>query len=310
MCCEEYKLQIGCLLDGETAPDVRAEVSDHIQTCAACRQELTDLQELASKISDFGGTRNKDRGTSSETNALSGDILSRSAPSEMWAAIERRIEMGDDQPTVQKQPPHKPSGSVRWVPSRRWTLAASLIFVFGFGLLGLNLFDSSAKASTINFAILLDGLPLDAQKAFRKFLAMYDAKPGSPLKAKEFAPALNFETPQTLPGGFQLVSVYLVQFGGHPGVAASYERDGEFLATIFHTPVTKEDFGTHKDYPCAIGKHHGHKVEVGSWKIVHLTDATTCHCVLSQLDEASALPAVMSAVAPRSTAPKAHDHGK
>lgn len=281
MCCAEHKHQIGRFLDDELAPDARAEVSEHLQICSACSLELANLRELTLGISD------------------SSDV---SVPSGLWDSIERRLNADADCPT------ERPVTGYRLLRSRRWALAASLVFVCGLGMLGLSLMDSSAKASTINFGVLLDALPLDAQKAFRKFLTLYDAQPGSPLDARKFAPSLDFEIPPTLPGGFRLDSVYLLQFGDHPGVAASYKRGGEFLATIFHAPVKNENFGTHKDYPCAIGKHHGHKVEVGSWKMVHLTDPTTCHCVLSQLDETSELPAVMAAIAPRASAAHVHGH--
>ena len=76
---------------------------------------------------------------------------------------------------------------------------------------------------------------------------------------------------------------------------------------LFHRPVQKEDYGTHKDHACVVGKHRGHKVEVGQWRLVHLTDPTTCHCVLSRLDEQTELPAVMAAVAPDSPASHGDD---
>ncbi len=281
MCCEKRKHQIGHFLDDELSPEARAVVSDHLQACSACRQELADLQELASGISD------------------SADVP---VPSDLWDSIERRLDAESDGVVERHVTRH------RFFRSRRWALAASVVFALGLGMMGLSLLNSPAEASSINFGVLLDALPLDARKAFQKFLTLYDARPGSPLDAREFAPSLSFDTPTTLPGGFRLDRVYLLEFGDRPGVAASYERDGEFLAAIFHAPVKEESFGTHKDYPCAVGKHHGHKVEVGSWRMVHLTDPTTCHCVLSQLDESSELPAIMAAVAPRTTSAQAHGH--
>lgn len=281
MRCEKHEHQIGRFLDNELAPDARVEIAEHLETCSVCRRELANLQELTSGVSDCR------------------DV---SIPSDIWKSIERRLKTRADRPAERAVTGYRLRGS------RRWALAASLVFVVGLGLLGLSSMNSSAKASTIDFGVLLDALPLDAQAAFHKFLTLYDARPGSPLDARKFAPSLDFETPPTLPGGFHLDTVYLLQFGNRPGVAASYVRDGEFLATIFHTPVKKEFFGTHKDYPCAVGKHHGHKVEVGSWKMVHLTDPSTCHCVLSQLDEALELPAVMAAVAPRAATAHTHEH--
>ncbi len=298
MCCEDYKLQLEYLLDEALSSDAHEKLSDHLKTCPACTAELDYLRELTSRIPDSSEVR---------------------VPPGLWDAIERRLDSGTDDQAGQDsrtagqvgqdggQTAHPVTG-YRFLSPTRWAWAASLVFVAGLGLFSLNFIDSPAKASTINFAVLLDALPLDAQKAFDKFLDLYDARPGSSFEAKEFAASLDFETPPTLPGGFQLESIYLLTFGDRPGVAASYKRGDEFLAAIFHTPVGVEDFGTHKDYPCAIGKHHGHKVEVGAWKMVHLTDPATCHCVLSQLDEETELPAVMSAVAPRiQTRP--HDHG-
>lgn len=281
MCCENTRQQLGRFLDDELAPDVRAEVSDHVQTCAACSLELERLRDLTSALFDR------------ETVSVPGNL---------WDSIERRLDSQSDPAAV----PHQ---ARRWKFRRRpWVLAASVVLAVGLGLLGPRLVDTQARASTVNFGVLLDALPLDAQKAFRKFLAFYDAQEASPVDAERFAPSLDFATPPTLPGGFRLKSVYLLQFGDEPGIAASYERNGEFLATIFHAPVEQEDFGTHKDYPCVVGKHHGHKVEVGEWSLVHLTSPTTCHCVLSRLDEGTELPAVMAAVAPHTSASDPHGH--
>ena len=281
MRCETVRQQLGRLLDDELVPHVRAEVNDHLQTCPACILELESLQDLTSALSDSEPV---------------------SVPGNLWASIECRLDSATGRPSA---PIENRPGLLR---RRPWALAASVVMAVGLGVLALSLMDNQAKASTVNFGVLLDALPLDAQKAFRKFLLLYDARPASPVDAKRFAPSLDFATPPTLPGGFRLNSVYLLQFGAQPGIAASYDRNGEFLATIFHTPVKQEDFGTHKDYPCVVGKHHGHKVQVGAWKLVHLKDPTTCHCVLSQLDERSELPAVMAAVTPRAAAADAYDH--
>jgi len=177
-------------------------------------------------------------------------------------------------------------------------MAAAIVLAVGMGLYGLIQTGSSAQAEPVLFGTLLDALPLDAQKAFRKFLMLYDARPSSPVEAKKYASDLDFDVPEQLPGGFSLDAVYLLRFGNHPGVAATYDRNGEFLGTIFHPPVQREDFGTHRDYSCVVGKHRGHKVEVGPWKLVHLTDPTTCHCILSKLDNPADLARIVAAVAP------------
>jgi len=178
-------------------------------------------------------------------------------------------------------------------------------------MFGLSSLESTAHASTVDFGVLLDALPLDAQKAFRKFLIRYDAKPSTPIAAKRNAADLNFDTPPVLPGGFRLQAVYELRIGGTKGIAAAYDRDGEFLGAVFHPPMKYEKFGSHENLPCIVGEHCGHKVQVGEWKLVHLTDPTTCHCLLSRLDEQSEMPAVMAAIAPKVSemeSTSSHDH--
>ena len=184
--------------------------------------------------------------------------------------------------------------------STPWAIAAGVVLAVGLGVVGLMSFEKTAQASTVDFGMLLDALPLDANKAFKKFLASYDAKPTTPIAAKRIASDLNFDTPAVLPGGFRLQAVYELQIGRTKGIAAAYDRNGEFLATVFHLPMKHEKFGSHADYPCVIGEHCGYKVQVGEWKLVHLTDPTTCHCLLSKLDEQREMPAIMEAIAPHS----------
>ena len=283
MCCEQIERQLGLMLDGELPPGQRAGVEAHLVGCRACRDEWQRLQTIAGALAQSDG----------------GDLT---PPEQLWPAITHRLDQTD---APDRSPEHRPSdgppvGPRRpWFGPRVWQLAASLLMVAGLGVLAFYPFARKAEASTINFSVLLDALPLDAARAFQKFLLLYDAQPIAPAEAKRRAPDLQYDTPPTLPGGFRLQRVYLMRFAGKPGVAAVYDRGGEFLATIFHSPVKREDYGTHRDYPCVIGKHRGHSVSVGDWKLVHLTDPSTCHCVLSRLDESRDLPKIMSAVAPR-----------
>jgi hypothetical protein len=53
----------------------------------------------------------------------------------------------------------------------------------------------------------------------------------------------------------------------------------------------------------------GYCVETGPWRLIHFTDPTTCHCILSKLTSDSDLKAVMAAVSPdfdRYSGEKAH----
>ncbi len=270
MTCDEVRRQLGALIDGELSPDLRLDIEPHLAGCEACAAELDELRGLASGLA---------------LPSVAG------VPSELWASIERGLD-GERTELLRRSP------GVRRMARLPWALAAVVTLAVGLGLVGLLRNDSSARASSIDFTLLLDALPHDAKQAFTKFVSHYDAKEASPEDAKLFAPDLNFEVPEELPGGFRRGSVYVLHFGELAGVAATYDRDGEFLGVVFHRPVHTGHCKPHKDYPCVAGHQEGHKVSVGQWRLVHLMDPTTCHCVLSRLNEQTELPPIMSAVAP------------
>lgn len=272
MNCQSARQHLGAYFDGEVQPQLRREVEAHLLACPGCAQELVSIQDLATRLAPAEPVH---------------------VPEGLWSAIERRL----DEPA---EAAHASPRSFTYL--RRYALAASVLVAVGLGAWAFFSYGggaSVARASTVDFGMLLDALPDDAGAAFEKFLSHYQARRVPPSEAKQAARRLDFDIPESLPGGFKLETSYVLRFGDEPGAAAKYSRNGEFLGAIFHRPVYREDFGTHRDYECVIGKHRGHAVAVGEWKLVHLTDATTCHCVLSKLDERKDLPAVMNAVAPR-----------
>ena len=281
--CEYINDHLGPYLDGEAAPNIGREVESHLSFCQTCADELNELRSVAAAIAE---------------------PIAVTVPSNLWQQIEGRL----DSPTTARHL------FLRIFHSRAGlALAASIAVVVGLGLFTLPLMrdgGSQVQAATVDFGILLDAIQADARDAFDRFLANYGAKESNPAEAKRYASTLNFDLPATLPEGFELKATYVLRFGNAPGVAARYDRAGEFLGVLFHPPILREDFGTHKDRSCVVGKHRGHKVPIGEWSLVHLTDPSTCHCVLSRLDEATELPAVMAAVAPgsASTTGEAHDH--
>jgi|CXWL01.1.fsa_nt_gi hypothetical protein len=281
--CHNIKDHLGPFLDGEAALGICREVESHLALCQACADELRELRSLAESIAE---------------------PVAVPVPSNLWPQIKSRLE----HPATVRRP------FLYVLRSRAgFALAASITVVAGLGLFTLPLVrdgGSQVQAATVDFGILLDALQADARDAFDRFLANYNAKEATPADAKRYASTLNFDLPAALPGGFELKAVYVLRFGDAPGVAARYDRSGEFLGVLFHPPVLREDFGTHKDRSCVVGQHRGHKVPVGEWSLVHLTEPSTCHCVLSRLDEAAELPAVMAAVTPglASTTGQTHEH--
>ncbi len=298
MNCEQAKERLGYYVDDELPCETLDALEAHLAACTSCRAELETLREVASELA------------APPTVPV---------PDSLWTAIEQRLDGCPFSVSSVRNAGVEPSASTaktaaapgaeaprRLKPAARsmrfrgapLALAAAVVLAVGLGMLNL-VWGPRAEAATVDYSVLLDALPLDAQKAFRKFLVLYDAREGSPLSAKHHAPDLNFELPEMLPGGFRIESVHLLRFGELAGVAATYNREGEFVGVVFHRPVHRENFGPHRDYPCVVGRHEGHKVSVGEWKLVHLMDPTTCHCVLSRLNEQTELPGVMAALAPR-----------
>ncbi len=277
MNCEQATEQLGPYVDGELSSDVRGTLEAHLETCGPCRAELGKLRDMAADLAKPPGVP---------------------VPESLWMSIERRLDAEPQAPSTVAAPRGQPSPAWSiWYRRPPLAVAAVLALAIGLGIFGLVWTEPSASAA-VDYSVLLDALPRDARGAFRKFLMQYNAREASSLEAKRYAPNLNFDVPEVLPGGFRREAVYVLRFGDLPGVAASYQRDGEFLGVVFHRPVQKESFGPHRDYPCMVGRHEGRTVSVGQWKLVHLMDPTTCHCVLSRLDEQTELPGVMAAVAP------------
>lgn len=274
MNCEEAKERLDALCGGALSAADKDPILAHLASCPSCSEDMDLVQALRSHLA----------GPSSV-----------SAPAGLWSSIRERL----DSQAVSFQGAAVPSK--RRFSRRPLTIAAGIVLLVGLGAALLNWPDlgiNRAEASTVNFDVLLDALPLNPDKAVRRFLVLYDAKQIEPSRAHTFAPELNFGLPDKLPNGFALGPVYGLRFGNSPGLAAKYTRAGEIVVVIFHPPVHREDFGTHKDYPCIVGEHRGHSVAVGDWNLIHVTDATTCHCVLSRMKLGTELSDVLSAIAP------------
>lgn len=268
MCCDEMREMLGPYVDGEVPPETSAAIEAHVCTCQNCRCEVARLRELGDGIK------------------ASGSVC---VPPALWRRIEGRLAPGPSHPRIAR------------VLRLRSIIAAAACLVLAVGggyLLLTQGLSTRAEAATVNFSVLLDGLSVDAERAFRQFVQLYKGRRMSAPDARRHASQLNFELPPTLPGGFELDEAFALQIGDAPAAAATYRRSGEFIGAIFHRAIHPEDYGTHRDHPCVVGEHRGHRVDVGEWRLIHVTDATTCHCVLSRLDESKELPAILHAVAP------------
>lgn len=277
--------QLGAFFDGQLPDAQRAQVQDHLKQCPDCMRQLADLSALRDRIVEF----------------QSGD-----PPPELWQSIEESLDAKE----------HRDSAfSVRQLVQLtvRRKLAAAASIAAAIGIIGFAAYwfgrGEPVQAAAIDFSILLDSLSDGAVEAFDQFVAHHGGRLIDPANAHRQAPRLDFEVPAELPGGWRRENTYQLDFGGTPGIAARYARaDGEILATVFHPPVKTEDFGSHRDFPCVIGKHRGHSVQVGDWRMVHLTDPSTCHCVLIRDTDDDQLAGVMSAIAPRSEPVQNNDH--
>jgi hypothetical protein len=269
--CETVRENLGRYLDQETSAEMRNQIDSHLSDCRKCAEELAELRSIATRVSA----------------GLAPDV-----PADLWNSIEQTLDR-----QAQAAVPRSAFQRVRQLMA----MAASVLFAVGVGATALLWTDGSAyqaQAASVDFGVLLDELPTDPGKAFRRFLVKYQAQRVSPVEAKRHAGDLDFDVPDTLPGGFQLRSVYALRFSGQPGVAAEYFRGAEFLGTIFHRPIQVASCCESRNCPCVIGSHRGHKVQVGSWTLVQMTDQTTCRCVLSKLDEQAELPTVVDALLP------------
>ena len=275
--CDEMRDLLGPYVDGEGSPETRAAIEAHACQCAECKCEIESLRELGNRIA-------------------AGEPAC--APPALWDRIEKQL--GDTSP-------RRRLGRLLRLRSILAAAACLLLAVGGYYAM-LQGTSTTAEAATVNFSVLLDGLSIDAEKAFRQFVELYRGRNVPSAEARKHASQLNFEVPQILPGGFELEAAYALQIGNAPAAAAMYRRNGEFLGTIFHQAIHPEDYGTHRDHPCVVGEHRGHRVEVGEWRLIHVTDATTCHCVLSRLSETTELPPILHAVAPDFKAAKDHSH--
>lgn len=281
MNCQEIRDQLGAYVDGELPPASAADVGAHLAACGACSREYAEIRALAEQLGAAAA-----EGT---------------APPGLWTAIERGLDR-----SVGK------AGRLISLGRRGLAIAAGFALLAGtvtFVVVLLSGGVKTVRATQIDYGMLLDGVQTDTDAAVQRFLACYRAERIEPEHAAALAPRLRFAVPAELPYGYRREAVYRLRLGRQPGVVACYRRaDGEPLVCFFHPPVHRDHAGAYEELPCIIGPHRCHQIEVGRWRLVHFTDPTTCHCVLSTLQPEAQLPPVMAAVAPGFDGRLKHDH--
>jgi anti-sigma factor RsiW len=280
MNCQTAQTELGPLLDGELPPERAAALRQHVQECGACAEELTSLREL-------------------EAAVRSADPATRNAspPSDLWTQIQGRL-------------PSEPAAVPKTIRlfRRPLALAASLALLLGAGAfvaVWLNSTAQVAQAGSIDYQMLLDGLATDADASVNRFLQHYKARRMDVEAVQAEAAPFTFRLPASLPGDYKLQECYRLQFGTNRGYAARYRRaDGEPVFVFFHSPVSKTLMGVHRESHCDLAQG-SHCVEVGPWQLIHYTDPTTCHCLLSRVRDESQLRAILAAISSglASTAP-------
>ncbi|GMU23830.1 MAG: hypothetical protein AMXMBFR13_39080 [Phycisphaerae bacterium] len=279
MDCLTAKENLGLFVDGELAGTQRTALREHVAGCESCLIELSRLHWLIHRLRSL-----------SEAPEIK-------APPDLWPKIEQRLNT----------PSSKTAAGTRTIAFFRRPAAAAAAVAL---LIGAGLFMSlwpmagpqTARAESIDYDVLLDRLSSGPESAFLRFLDHYQAQAITADAARSAAPQLGFSLPPRLPSGHQLERVYKLRFGTSPGIAARYVSGRQPLFVFFHPPTDREHTGKYQEQPCLVGDYHGRQVEIGPWRLVHVTDSATCRCILTTLVLESQLPPILKAVTPDSEA--------
>ncbi len=275
MDCQVAREKIGPYLDGELSVEQQQMLQRHLDGCTSCAAEVEKLREVVGRLAEAAGPSKVE------------------APSGLWDRIEQRMD---------RPPSGRTTARVIRLLRPPAALAASVAILVGVGTfvtLWLSSGATTVEAAEIDYSALLDGVTGDVDVAFRRFVEQYGGQPIDASEAQAAASGLSFTIPPELPGGYRLEQVHRLRFGSATGIAACYRLGDLPLLVFFHPPPDKMHLGVHTASPCRIGQWRASQVQVGRWHLVHFTDPTTCHCVLSTLDLQSELPAVLAALAPR-----------
>jgi len=282
--CDQVKTRIGPFLDGELRPEEQRSLEAHLKQCRACAAAWAGLRELEERL------RRSDPVTEDQE-----------VPPFIWAGIEKRLDTTERRRRTR----------IYTVMRRPLAAAASLALIVGLGALITTYVAYSppaVQAVSIDYSVLLEGADEDIERSIQRFLEPYDARPIPPTAAEDSAPSLSFRVPEMLAGGYRRDRVSHMNLGRSPGVAAIYYRGDELLMAFFHPTADNVRVSNYEEMPCIVGEHHGSEIQVGPWRLMHFMDKTTCHCVLTEVEDDSELPAMVEQIAPEVQPGVPHHH--
>jgi anti-sigma factor RsiW len=268
--CHDIRMKIGELVDGELPGAVRNSVEEHLASCEACRRELDGLKTL--------------------TRRLAGQTQV-TAPAGLWTAVENRLDRRTDSPT--RPAPRTRPGVLRFA-SRALAAAAVLVLVVGFGWLAVSgPWQARAAAAHIDFRPLLERADGDIAAGIQALMRAYGGEPISAKEAAERMP-VRVHAPAELPSGLRLQGRYLLSMGrSHSALAFHYVGPTEkHLLLLQCPPDVEKDYGNFECISCSVGGHHGHGVQVGKLRLMHMASENVCVCVVSTLDESELKSAI------------------
>lgn len=263
--CQEIRMKLGELLDGELAGPSRQVMEAHLAACPACRQEAARLESLVRRI---------------------GYSPAPEAPAGLWMAIERRLDApfaGHAPAPAAWRPPALRARILR-LAGRPLAAAAAVFLVVGLGWLAVNA-PSRAVAAEIDFRPLLARADGDVGTGIQALMRAYG---GRSISADEAAQRMKVRiaAPDELPDGLRLEGRYLLQMGpSHEALALHYTgpNDGHLLL-LQCPPRIAKDYGGHECMPCSAGDHAGEGVHVGKLHLMHMASDNACVCIVSTLD--------------------------
>lgn len=273
MTCNEIQQRLGELVDGELGAPLREVVQEHLEACSGCRAECNALRDLGSAIGEGRGPGEVPR-------------------DQLWQAIEQRLETAS---AVTSEAPQ--SLAIRWRLWRPLASAAAVLLTVGLGWLVVSApWNAPAYGGQIDFRPLLEQAGNDIQAGIDELIRVHGGRAIARPEAEGLM-EIRIQAADRLPNDLVLKSLYLLNLGrDHRALGFHYQGPNGHLLLLQCPPEVSKDYGGQECLPCHLGPSKGGMVRVGALRLAHFESENVCVCVVSTLDEADELPAVLDAV--------------